>query len=83
MSMTPETIILDFGYTKSFEIIKLKVHNPFNTVIFGNLIIFQIESVGKDACRKSLRSVLSDLENLEYGISIFKNAMANLHVQLN
>ena len=70
MSMTPETIILDFGYTKLLKIIQ---ENPNH---FGNIFSksqnLKIENVGKDACRKSLRSVLSILENLEYGINIFQ-----------
>jgi len=48
----PETITPDFGPTK---------------LLPEDLGISKNKSLAKDACRKSLRCVLSILENLEYG----------------
>ena len=49
----------------------------------GNLNVSKIEQFGKQTrADTSLRSVLSDLENLEYGINIFKNMKWEFGTQL-
>ena len=66
MSTTPPKPILPAcGSTKLRQIIKKQV-NRFRGNIWGNLNISKIENSEKDACRKSLGSVLSNLENLAF-----------------
>ena len=65
----PKPIILEFGPTKLFQMIQGKTCSEH---AFRNLSIVKIENVGKTRADKSLRSVLSILGNLEYGINIFQ-----------
>ena len=51
---------------------KARKWNMFSASIFRDLVISNVDLFGKDAYRKSLRSVFSDPENLEYGIDLFK-----------
>ena len=74
----PKPIWFVFGDTR---ILQTKSSNSprhlTKTLDFGNLQvskIHQLEQFGKDARRKSRRSVLTFHENLEYGIDSFQNS---------
>ena len=73
MSMTPETMILDCGSAKVLSIIQEQIPNHFPKIFCWQISTSQKpESSRKTRADQSLRSVLSDHEDLEYGINIFK-----------
>ena len=58
--------------TPNYSKASKKMPKTTSRKMFGNIKIEKIGNVRKDACRKSLRSVLSILENLKHGINHFR-----------
>ena len=72
MSMTSKPIILDFGYTGLFKRFQ---GNPesFGDILFSESQTFQkTKMLEKARAEKSPKEFLAILENLPYGINIFK-----------
>ena len=70
--MTPKTIIPDFGATKLQKIVQGKFYIDFRKYYFPISQSFNIQMLEKTRAAKILGSVLSDLENVEYGTNIFQ-----------
>ena len=69
-----ETILLDFGSTKQLQITQEEIQTLLSREILalGDLANRESEMLEKTRADKSLRSVVSILEDLEYGINIFQ-----------
>ena len=78
MSMTPRNHHSWFWTHQTIQIKQRKRNKHswtfLETIVSEKFISSKIESFRKDKDRTSLRSVLSSLENLEYGIKIFQQS---------